>query len=486
MKYYLIMALAVATSVCTTACRDKQVSEPRQQTELVVSQQETLTIPATAAEHRISVKTNVQGWTCLSKKTWLQAKASGGEIILYASANTDAYSRETTVQVIAEDQVRTFKVMQHGIKAVLDLSHQPDMVDQWGAEIVVDINTNVSTWTVESSEDWVVATPRYKDDQILLKVVENETRYDRSATITVKESTSGIKKEFGIVQRGMVYHLLPFTGYESSKEELIEFEVNRKSKLVQTPTEYNPVYKFETISPLFRTIAYTVDIDETIKHSQAFFDPRKMSSDEDKKDFYKYLSGEGFDHEGEDVYYSTKHQTEVEVKSNYVLYTYYPLEKGEIQPIEALPLEDIELNVTTPEQIKKYQSDRGREYVEKHSKEGRRLVFRSWDAGKEELHVYYFGSAGALIEAIHFYENKPKYMYTAENLKTYFTRELRKAIHKAKFSFNYYSEPRDRYSYVSSDRKTEMLVEQVKHPYPEQGQTPPKMVKIKFQVNRNN
>ncbi len=358
------------------------------------------------------------------------------------------------------------------------------MIDQRGAEILVDVNTNVSTWFVESSETWVEAIPKYTDDQILLKIIANDTRYDRNATITVTETTSGIKQGFQVVQKGMIYHILPFTNYEGSKEELIEFETNRKSKLIQRPTEYNPVYKFETISPLFRNIVYTVDIDETITSSQVFFDARKMASDDDKKDFYKYLSNEGFDHEGNDIYYSTKHQSEAELKSNHVLYTYYPIEKGVIQPIDALPLEDIELNVTTIDQIKKSQSDMGREYVASLSKEGRRLVFRSSDDGKEELHVYYFASSGTLIEAIHYYENIPKYMYTADNLKTYLTRELRKAIRKDKFNFIYYSEVKLRYGYVSSDNKTEMIIEQVKHPYPEKGKESPKMLKIKFQVNR--
>lgn len=484
MKYYLIVALILATSLCTTSCRDEQVSPPKQDTELIVSQDGLLTLQATATEHRISVQTNIEGWTCISKASWLQVKASGREMVLSASANISPASRETKVQVIAADQVYSFDVKQRGTSATLELSNQPDMIDQRGAEILVDVNTNVSTWFVESSETWVEAIPKYTDDQILLKIIANDTRYDRNATITVTETTSGIKQGFQVVQKGMIYHILPFTNYEGSKEELIEFETNRKSKLIQRPTEYNPVYKFETISPLFRNIVYTVDIDETITSSQVFFDARKMASDDDKKDFYKYLSNEGFDHEGNDIYYSTKHQSEAELKSNHVLYTYYPIEKGVIQPIDALPLEDIELNVTTIDQIKKSQSDMGREYVASLSKEGRRLVFRSSDDGKEELHVYYFASSGTLIEAIHYYENIPKYMYTADNLKTYLTRELRKAIRKDKFNFIYYSEVKLRYGYVSSDNKTEMIIEQVKHPYPEKGKESPKMLKIKFQVNR--
>lgn len=486
MKYYLIIAVIVAVSLCTTSCRDELVSPSKQKTELVVSQKETLTLPAVATEHRVSVQTNVQEWTCISKGFWLQTKVTGREIVLSASPNTDAQYRETTVQVIAADQVYNFNVRQHGTTAVLDLSNQPDEIDQWGAEILVDVNTNVATWTAESNEDWVEVTPKHKDDQLWVKVIANDSRYKRTAVVTVTETTSGIKKEFRIVQRGMVYYLLPFTGYESSKEELINFETNRSSNLVQTPTEYNPVYKFETTSPIFRTILYTIDIDETITKSQVFFDSKKLASDEERKDFYNYLSDEGFSHEGDNIYYSTKHQSEVELKANHVLYTYYPVEKAPTQPIDALPLENIELNVTTQDQIKQYQKDLGREYVESLSKEGRRLVFRSQDADKEELHVYYFSSvSGRLIEAIHFYENMPRYMYMADNLKTYFTRQLRKAIRKSKFSFNYYSDTKLRYSYLSSDRKTEMLIEQVKHPYPQEGQTPPKMVKIKFQVNRS-
>ncbi|MDO4770633.1 BACON domain-containing protein [Porphyromonas sp.] len=485
MKYYII-AILVALSLCITSCRDEQVSPSRQKTELVVSQQETLTLPAEATEHRVSVQTNVQEWTCFSKSSWLQAKASGREIVLSVSANTEAQYRETTVQIVAADQVYNFNVKQHGTAITLALSNQPDIIDQWGAEILVDVNTNVETWTAESSESWVEVTPKHRDDQLLIKVIANDSRYKRNATVTVTETTSGIKKEFQLVQRGMVYFILPFTGYESSKGELINFETNRNSNLVQTPTEYNPVYKFETVSPIFRTILYTVDIDETIMRSQVFFDTKKMTTDQEKAEFYGYLSDEGFNHEGDNIYYSTKHQSEAELKANHMLYTYYPLEKVATQPIDGLPLENTEINSTTPDEIKAYQKNLGREYIDSLSKEDRRLVFRSFDGDKEELHVYYFSSvSGKLIEAIHFYENMPRYMYTADNQKTYFTRELRKAIRKDKFTFNYYSDTKLRYSYLSPDRKTEMLVEQVKHPYPEKGQTPKKMVKIKFQINRN-
>lgn len=485
MKYHLIVALMIATSLCTTSCRDEQVAQPKLKTELVVSQQGTLTIAATAIEHRIPVKTNVEGWTCISKSSWLQARASNNELVLSAPANTDAQPREATVQVVAADQVYSFNVKQYGVAATLDLSNQPDMIGQWGAEVLVDVNTNVDTWTVTSSETWVEATPKYKDDQILIKVIANDTRFDRNATITVAETTSGIKKEFKIVQKGLTYFILPFTNYEGTKEELINFETGRGSKLVQTPTEINPTYKFETPSSLFRTIVYAIDIDDTIKNSQAFFDAKKMASDEDKRDFYNYLLEEGFDHEANNVYYSTKHQSEVELKSNHVLYTYYPLEKGVVQPIDAIPLENIKLKVTTLDEVKKYQSDLNREYVADYSSGQRRLVFRSWDNGKEELHTYYFNSDAKVIEAIHFYENMPRYIYTADNLKAYLSRELRKAINKAGFSFKYSSDYKFKYSYLSPDRNTEMLIEEVKHPYAKKGQPAPMMAKIKFQVNYN-
>lgn len=82
MKYYLIVALILATSLCTTSCRDEQVSPPKQDTELIVSQDGLLTLQATATEHRISVQTNIEGWTCISKASWLQVKASGREMVL--------------------------------------------------------------------------------------------------------------------------------------------------------------------------------------------------------------------------------------------------------------------------------------------------------------------------------------------------------------------------------------------------------------------
>lgn len=491
MKYYLVTAL-VAASLCFVSCREEQRSMPEVKTELVVAQQETLTLPAAATEHRVSVQTNATDWTCIAKSSWLQVKVVGNEILLSASANIDALSRETSVQVVAGDQVHSFAVVQHGTAAALDVTNLPNIVDQWGAEILVDVNSNVTTWTAESSESWVEVIPKHRDDQILIKVIANDTRYKRSAIITVLESTSGIKKEFKVEQRGMIYYILPFTKYESGKEELIDFETNRNSKLVYTPSEYNPEYKFETTSPIFRTIIYTIDKDpftmiESIKKSQVFFDHKKITTEKEKQDFYNYLLDEGFEHEGSNVYYSTKHQSEVELKVNHVLYTYYPLEKVATESIDELPIEGIEINVTTPDEIKNAQTKLGREYVEKNSQEGRRLVYRSVDKlGKEELHVYYFSSVtGKLIEAIHFYENMPRYMYDADNGNRYFTREMRKAIRKSNFSFNYYSDVKLRYSYLSPDRKTEMLVEQVKHPYPAEGTTAKQMVKIKFQVNRN-
>lgn len=492
MKQHLLVAFC-ALSLCTLSCRDElNITTPK--TELTVAQQEKLTLPAEPISHRIEVKTNRDNWTCVSQSSWLQAKVEQHQILLIADANPDTKAREAVVQVSAGDMMHSFTVVQQGKGVTLEVSNLPDVLEQWESTILVDINSNTDSWTAKSNEDWVELTPNHRDDQLSIKIRPNDTRQRRQATIVVMDEVSGVERSFKIEQKGMIYFIMPFTDYENfNRETLLQFEFDRNSQLEYSPTEFNSYYRFKSTSPIFHKIIYHLDIGQQIYKTQMMFaKDDMMSTDEQKQEYYQFLQGEGFEHDGFDIYYSDKYESEVEINKNHVLFTYFPKESGVKRTIEKLPLDVTKIYTTTVEEVKKYEEGRGTQYDKNYSREDKypRLVYRSYEGEgsnrKLVTDVYYFNSQRQLIEAVHYYEDIEKYMYTAKNGNTYFTREFRKAIRKAGFKFDYYSDVKLRYSYLSADRKVQMLVEQVKESFPlVKGDPAKKVVKVKFQNNHN-
>lgn len=492
MRHYLLVAF-FAASLCTLSCRDElNITTPK--TELKVAQEETLTLPAKAISHRIEVKTNREDWACMSRSSWLQAKVDGNHILLVSDPNPETKARRAVIQVSSGDAMHSFTVVQEGKGASLDVSNLPGVLEQWETIVTVDVNSNTESWTAKSDQPWVELTPKYRDDQLVVKVHPNDSRQRRQATIVVMDQMSGVEQSFRIEQKGMIYFIMPFTDYENfSRESLLQFELDRNSQLEYSPTEFNTYYRFRSTSPIFHKIIYHLDIGEQIYKTQMMFAKEElMATDEQKQEYYQFLLGEGFEDEGFNIYYSEKYQSEVELHKNHVLFTYFPRESGVRRPIEKLPLDVTKIYTTTVEEVKKYEQDKGSQYDTNYSREDKypRLVYRSYEGEganrKLVTDVYYFNSQRRLIEAVHYYEDIEKYMYSASNGNTYFTREFRKAIRKAGFKFDFYSEVKLRYSYLSADRRTQMIVEQVKESFPLiKGDTPKKVVKVKFQNNHN-
>ncbi|KGN79227.1 hypothetical protein HQ35_07935 [Porphyromonas cangingivalis] len=253
MKYKILFIIALA-AFSFSSC-NKSV-EPEEIPELIVKQEAEVVLSSTNAETSIEIVTNQNNCIAIAQHDWLVVTVVDKVLNLKAYNNPEPKDRTTVVRVMAGGLIRSFSVRQSQASATLDLGFYPQRLDQWGGHVSIDIVSNLSDWEARSDAGWIKLTPNHKDAVLDIEVSENTDRADREAVVEV--SVGEITKTFKVSQDGIVYFICPFVKFGMDPQDLMEFEKNRKSKLVESPryTFLDGVYRFRTISPIFPEILY--------------------------------------------------------------------------------------------------------------------------------------------------------------------------------------------------------------------------------------
>ena len=130
-------------------------------------------------------------WTVESDQTWCSVSpASGkndGTITVKLTENTSVSERTAMITVKSDVGDQTVKVIQGGAEAELTLSlNSIDFTSDIGSRSFT-ITSNTS-WTISSDQTWCSVSPTSgsNDGSVTVKVGENSTTAERTATITVK------------------------------------------------------------------------------------------------------------------------------------------------------------------------------------------------------------------------------------------------------------------------------------------------------------
>lgn len=249
-----ILSIIVSSAFVFSSCN--KTVEPEEAPELTVKQETEVVLASTNAEKSIELVTNQNNCTAIAQHDWLVVTVAGKVLKLKAYDNPDPQDRTTRVQVMAGGLVRSFSVRQSSASTTLDLGFNPRRLDQWGGRVSIDIVSNLDDWQAHSEEEWIKLIPNHKDDILDIEVSENTDRAEREAVVEVK--VGELTKTFKVTQDGIIYFISPFIKFRMEPEELIEFEKNRKSKLIESPRYQflDGVYRFRTISPIFPEILY--------------------------------------------------------------------------------------------------------------------------------------------------------------------------------------------------------------------------------------
>lgn len=479
MKYNILLILVLVLSLHTSCKKDAVEVTP----ELIIRQEGELLLPYKGAHKNVEIVTNQDKLVGIAQDAWLSIKVKGKILELKASDNTSPLERGTKVQVIAGGVVRSFSVRQASAMGTLELGFPPHKLDQYGGLVTIDVSSNTDDWKASTEADWVTLTPNYKDGILAINVAENTARTGRSAVIDV--TTSGITKSFEVSQEGIVYYLVPMTVYAVDINELMEFEGNRKSALIASPTSkyLDGYYRFQTRSPIFRDILYKWNGRFGIISEAVILLPEdKPLTDELKADmmnFFRKANGDDPMIDLGNVYFAQKLWTDIRFGKwkdrEAVILSFVP--RQEKLPEDLVPKRltfapSFELDKTSPEEVDAYMktfsgkidaeksSDVIKHYISNKKitqKDGTQLTF-------DIHHRFTFGAETKTLDKVE--NNDPvmgSYAYLpdyAKGVDFFLTAEFRKLLHDEGYVF----ESRTasifvtKFVYNNASRKVKLLI----------------------------
>lgn len=151
MKKYLLLLVSLLGLMLVgfSSCKDKEEAPYGKVSKTQVD------FKNEASKLKISVSTNVEGWTAKSADSWCKARAIGGSTLeISVEANTDQKVRETSVSLTFGNIVEKVKVRQLGMEATILVDQTFFNVDPVGGALnfVVTANVDVEIKT----PDWIV------------------------------------------------------------------------------------------------------------------------------------------------------------------------------------------------------------------------------------------------------------------------------------------------------------------------------------------
>lgn len=307
----------------TFSCKNDEVENPT----LTLSEM-SVQLPKAASEKAITVATNQEEWAAMANAEWIHLIRDGNTLTIKVDENLTTQKRRGEVAVLALI-TKIISVEQEG--SAVSIVTMPDKleVDQWGGKFQFDVESNTQDWTISTDAKWLKLTPKRFKGEVIVEIDENFDRADRVAKL-IFQSQGKLAQEFTVAQSGIMYNILPFMEFGKTADDINEFELGRRSKLLAKPGWFVPYWQFETKSEAFNLIHYEVieiknkeryKLAKVFAKSSDFFDKEKTS-------FVAFLKDHGFEDKGNNVFFNTEKNVEAIIKDTeekpYVQYRFIP------------------------------------------------------------------------------------------------------------------------------------------------------------------
>lgn len=482
MKIKAILALAVSV-LLLGACQHDQSGDPTLQgvtLELALPADGQLTLPATAIDQTIALKSGGADWRVFSTDPWLVASREGDAIRLKATSNTSQIARRATIEVVAVGATRSFVVEQQAAGAELTLGLVPDELDQFGGERRIDVNSNFDTWLVSTEAEWITVERDLVQKQIVLNIAENKARQPREATVEVRQAEGAEPLTFKVSQQGIVYWILPILDRTLKPEQLEELEDKRKSILQGVPPTYvmERIFQFTTTSPAIVRLDYSYTRRGDAIHTKAILaDPSVVADGEAYDDFRAFMQANGFEEVSAKFFRNDATRTEMQVvigkSESFLHFCTFPENTDPQATIIRWPWEDGKLTflISTIAQTDAYQASIGGVKDSKYTTT-RRLVYRHTEAGLEKSLTYTYNlSWSNRVNNLVFTEPNYRRIVYFDEAMIFFTEPFRTMLRDNGYIF-YSRDGLKTFSYVyrKASPKVELLIEIAENAYPATGE----------------
>ncbi|MDO4692750.1 MAG: hypothetical protein Q4A64_07745 [Porphyromonadaceae bacterium] len=356
----------------------------------------------------VVVSTNQSDWSYVGGSAWLNVSKQGDKLLLQGGSNASLQKRQAKVVIRAGQLARILEIEQMGKAQILSSGASTYEFDQWGKEISFIVEGNLNELEViNSSSEWVKyeVNPRKKEFRIV--VLENKAYEERQATLYLGDVNGHEEAKIIIKQKGAMYHLLPYGGFNQTEEEVKAFELARRSVLTGKPTGVaNPliggntnIWTFETQSKAFNIIQYIIEPDERLYRSAIIWatDPRLFTREKEQEKVIEFLLKEGFELRRNSTYYSKKHECQALVgmsaEGSFIMYTFEPQQSKPYNTFAQFPwgvVADQEWRSYDDDKVRQWEEAHGGSFVmERDNNELRTVVYSTTELGGH-LRVYVF------------------------------------------------------------------------------------------------
>lgn len=273
MKHKIYIVLLLLASLVASCGRDT-VLEP---TTLTVSPSGLITLDSSEQTKTLVVSTNHEQWASVKNADWVSLSQEGTQLNIKLAANTSAESREADILIIAGEAREQVRITQLGIGVSISTNQESIDLNQWGAALSIDVESNSADWVAETEEAWIHLQPMYAMSELRITVDETTEREDRVGKIYIKTRDGRGLHEVQVTQRGAMYYVLPSMEFLQSSEELRDFELARKSENSQVPDGRFNLYNwgYKTKSAAFPLITYLV-YNNRYKTAKVYSAPRRF------------------------------------------------------------------------------------------------------------------------------------------------------------------------------------------------------------------
>lgn len=236
-------------------------------TQLSISPDTELLLPAVGGEHIFSITTNQNSYDALCNRDWVKLRQAGHKLIVEAEPNLTSQGRTAEIVVIAgSKQIQLSIKQEFATEGVIKLKPSGELrTDRLRKDYRVIVTTNSTQWRARLEGDeqtWLKILPRSRYGEIILSFEENKTRSTRSIKLIIEEGNA--KSELLIQQEGIPHFFLPYLVWESDLESAETFETQRNSRITLRPRPGDPVqgvravpyFQFSTISSAFQQVRY--------------------------------------------------------------------------------------------------------------------------------------------------------------------------------------------------------------------------------------
>lgn len=406
MKRYRLYALYIGLSLLLGACRSTIDVPAIEQLEL--SSESVVLMSQEGQSIEIEVNTNQDNWSCFGGSAWLKCSKQGSKLIIEGSSNESLHKRSAKVVVRAGKLSKSLDIVQSGKAQLLSSGESSFELDQWGKELTFVMEGKLSeVEVINTSTDWVKYELNQQKREFRIVVSENKSYDERQAILYLRDSEGNGDARIIVKQQGAMYHLLPYTGFNQTEEEVKAFELERRSTLTGKPTGVaNPliggntnIWTFETQSKAFNVIQYVIEPDERLYRSAIIWatDPRLFAQEKEQEKVIEFLLREGFELRRNSTYYSKKHECQalvgVSAEGSFIMYTFEPQQPKALKTFDQFPW-----GVVADPQWRSYDEDRVRQWEEAHggtyvterdNNELRTVIYSSPDLGGH-LRIYVF------------------------------------------------------------------------------------------------